>query len=242
MRLHYFQHVPFEGPGYIKQWADANGTTVSATKFHANQTPPKPADVDMLVVMGGPMGVYDETQHPWLVAEKRYIERAMGKGTPVLGICLGAQLLACVLGARVYKNRHKEIGWFRVRTVNAADSALWRKMPARGFFAFHWHGDTFDLPRGAVHLAYSAACRHQAFVYENRVLGIQFHLESTLKGIQNLIHNCGAELVRKEFIQPEKRIMEDSARYTGASHALMTGILDEFARITRGIIRMTAYP
>jgi GMP synthase-like glutamine amidotransferase len=236
MRLHYFQHVPFEGPGYIKQWADANGTTVSATKFHANQTPPEPAAVDMLVVMGGPMGVYDETQHPWLVAEKRYIERAMGKGTPVLGICLGAQLLACVLGARVYKNRHKEIGWFRVQPAQdtaSVESSLWKHIPAQGFFAFHWHGDTFDLPRAAVRLGSSAACRHQAFLYKNNVLGLQFHLESTPEGIKNLIGNCGSELVRGEYIHPAERMMEDTVRYIGASHSLMAGILDEFARITK---------
>ncbi|MBI5552102.1 MAG: type 1 glutamine amidotransferase [Desulfobacterales bacterium] len=206
MRIHYLQHVPFEGLGHIETWARQQGHGLTATALFSGEPLPAPEALELLVIMGGPMGVYDSAEYPWLVREKRFIEQALAAKKKVLGICLGAQLMADVLGARVYKNRHKEIGWFPVTRTQGAQSPPWTGLLPEHFFAFHWHGDTFDLPAGAVHLAQSVACRHQAFFYPPAALGLQFHLESTQQSIEQLIFHCGHELVPEPCIQSEADI------------------------------------
>jgi GMP synthase-like glutamine amidotransferase len=194
MRLHAFYHVPFEDVGSIKLWADEKGHTLSTTSFFADETPPPASDYDMLVVMGGPMGVYDEKDYPWLAGEKKAIEAAIAADKIVLGICLGAQLLSVVLGGSVTQNPVPEIGWFKVEmTPEGQNIPAFAGFP-QSFYAFHWHGDTFSIPPGAVHAASSAACANQAFVYKNKVFGLQFHLETTPIGMQNLIKHCAAEV------------------------------------------------
>src|SRR3974377_365570 len=120
MRIHYLKHVPFEGLGFIEEWAGTNGHRVSATRQYAEETLPGSDDFDLLVVMGGHVGACDDDRCPWLTTEKRFIEQAVEADKPVLGICLGAQLLAAVSGARVYRNQHKEIGWFPVTLTREA--------------------------------------------------------------------------------------------------------------------------
>src|SRR5262249_35158018 len=153
MRIHYLQHVAFEDLAAIESWAEDAGHTIAATQLFRNQPLPETADFDMLVVLGGPMNIYEEDQHPWLASEKRFIERALGEEKHVLGICLGSQLIADILGARVFRNREKEIGWFPITLTEAAQShPLFADVP-ENITVFHWHGDTFDLPAGAIHLA-----------------------------------------------------------------------------------------
>jgi len=194
MRLHAFYHVPFEDVGSIKPWAAEKGHDLSATCFFAEETPPPASEYDMLVVMGGPMGVYDEKDHPWLAGEKKAIEAAVAAGRSVLGICLGAQLLSVVLGGSVSRNPAPEIGWFKVEmTPEGLKEPVFAGMPP-SYYAFHWHGDTFSIPPGAVHAASSAACANQAFVYRHKVVGLQFHLETTPPGMQNLIKHCAADV------------------------------------------------
>ncbi|HCR11774.1 MAG TPA: type 1 glutamine amidotransferase [Solidesulfovibrio sp.] len=194
MRLHAFYHVPFEDVGSIKPWAAAKGHELTSTSFFADETPPQVADYDMLVVMGGPMGVYDEKDHPWLAGEKKAIEAAVAAEKPVLGICLGAQLVSVVLGGSVTKNPVPEIGWFKVEmTPQGLDESVFAGFP-QSYYAFHWHGDTFSIPPDAVHAASSAACANQAFVYNHRVVGLQFHLETQPFGMQNLIKHCAADV------------------------------------------------
>ena len=152
------------------------------------------------------MGVHDEDKFSWLAMEKRFIEKAMNEGKAVLGICLGAQLIANVLGAKVCPNRTREIGWFPIELTAAG-----RRSPLFGFLperldVFHWHGDTFDLPTGAVHIACSEACTRQAFVHNERIIGLQFHLESTLEGVEALIENCSGELVDSRYIQAPSQL------------------------------------
>ena len=163
-------------------------------------------DFDWLVIMGGPMGVHDEEQYTWLVDEKKFIEKAITAGKKVLGVCLGAQLIAVASGAKVYKNEYKEIGWFDVcKTPEAGESSVLANLP-ESFRPFHWHGDTFDLPTGARKLAQSSACSNQAFELNERVIGLQFHLESTSDSISRLIANCGEELTGGQFIQNAEQI------------------------------------
>lgn len=213
MNLHYFQHVPFEGLGSIESWALSGGHRVSSTRFHSRDPLPALHDLDWLIVMGGPMSVHDESELPWLVEEKRFIEQAIKAGKTVLGICLGAQLIATVLGAKVYRNRQKEIGWFPIqRTAGAAGAAIATILPVQ-VEVFHWHGETFDLPAGAVHLARSEACENQAFAYGDRVLALQFHLETTPQSAAALIEHCGDELVPSPFIQTADTMLAQPDRF-----------------------------
>ena len=194
MRLHAFYHVPFEDVGAVGLWAAERGHDVAATNLYADETPPSPADYDMLVVMGGPMGVYDEKEYPWLAAEKKAIEAGIASGKPVLGVCLGAQLLSVVLGGSVSRNPVPEIGWFKVNmTPEGLAEPVFAGFP-ESYYAFHWHGDTFAIPPGAVHAASSAACANQAFVYKNKVVGLQYHVETTTVGMQKLIKHCVADV------------------------------------------------
>lgn len=248
MRIHSFLHVPFEGLGSIGDWAAAGGHTVTSTQWFAGEAPPDPSTFDWLIVMGGPMGVYDEGAHRWLVDEKRAITAAIAAGKRVLGVCLGAQLIADVLGARVYRNAHKEIGWFPIELTS--DGAATRAGAALAGVAsplrpapqpltpspqplspspvFHWHGDTFDLPAGATHVARSEACAHQAFSLGDRVVGLQFHLETTAAAARELICNCPEDLVPGPYVQSAEAVLADPGRFARINAAMHT-LLDAVA-------------
>jgi GMP synthase (glutamine-hydrolysing) len=220
MRIHYLQHVPFEGLGSIQGWAEAGRHSITCTRLYAEEDLPKIEMMDMLIVMGGPMNVYEEKKYPWLVREKRCIERAIAANKIVLGICLGAQLIADVLGAKVFANEFKEIGWFPVqRTKEALQSKIGEVFPEK-MEVFHWHGDTFDLPTGAIHAAKSVACENQAFIYKGCVVGLQFHLETTKNGATEMIKNCSHELVDGPFIQAEEAILSQEENFESINKAM----------------------
>ncbi|MBI4978561.1 MAG: type 1 glutamine amidotransferase [Spirochaetes bacterium] len=195
MRLHYLQHVPFEGLGAIEPWALKNGFTITKTSFFADEPLPPVDAIDWLVIMGGPMNIYEHGEYPWLVREKEFIGRAITAGKKTLGVCLGAQLIADVLGGRVTRNAHKEIGFFSVTLTDAGKkSPLFGALPA-SFNAFHWHGDTFSIPPGAIHTASSEACVNQAFTFGRNVIGLQFHIEYRPEDIDAMYGLCADELI-----------------------------------------------
>ncbi len=230
MRLHYFQHVPFEGLGSIEPWAMDMAHEITSTRLFAEDPFPNLDDIDLLIVMGGPMGIYDEDKYPWLPKEKKYIDQAIVNGKIILGICLGAQLIADVLGAKVYPNTYKEIGWFPIqRTPDTAETRIADFLPEQ-IDAFHWHGDMFDIPLGAVHIAKSAACENQGFVYDDQVIGLQFHLETIEQSAQDLIANCGDELTEGPFIQSPEAIMTEPSRFKKIN-ILMSELLNHLAYI-----------
>ena len=201
MKIHYLQHAPFEDLGSIVDWIKSRGHTLACTRLYQGETLPALAGFDWLIVMGGPMNVDETDQYPWLGAEKQFIRAAIDRGLQVTGICLGAQLIASAMGARVTKNPHKEIGWFPItRSNELANSPLVRILP-EVVEVFHWHGDTFALPAGSIRIAASKACLNQGFVYRGRVIGLQFHLETTEAGIKQLIEHCGHELTAAPYIQ-----------------------------------------
>jgi GMP synthase-like glutamine amidotransferase len=183
MRYHVLQHVSFETPGLLADEILRRGHSLQTTALYDHDPLPSLADFDELIIMGGSMSIHDEAEFPWLVAEKKLIGAAIGEGKKVLGICLGAQLIAAACGANVYKNSQKEIGWWPLRWVDGTEEIV-----------FHWHGETFDLPEGAERWASSAACVNQAFSLGDRVLGIQFHPEVTREIIRGMVEHEGWEL------------------------------------------------
>lgn len=207
MKLHYLQHIHFENLANIEIWAKDRGHKVSRTRLFNNERLPAMGDFDWLIIMGGPMNIHQEKKYPWLIQEKRFIEKAIKNKKVVLGICLGAQLIADILGGKVYKNKYKEIGWFQVSlTKEAEGSSIFNTLPEK-FIAFHWHGDTFDLPSGCIRIATSEGCINQAFEYKSRVVGLQFHLESSERAIDNLIQNCGDEIIKGRYTQKQSEIL-----------------------------------
>lgn len=225
--VHAFQHVPFEGPALIGDWARERGYRMSGTPLYLGGTLPDLSDVDLLVVMGGPMGVHDTEQFRWMREEKRILREAILSGTRILGVCLGAQLMADVLGARVYRGPTREIGWFPIHRTEEGG-----RLPLGGAFpvaldVFHWHGDTFELPEKAVLLASSQAYENQAFLYNGTALGLQFHLEMERTQIENLVENCRGELTKGPFIQAERDLLSQSFKAEG-TRPVLYDLLDRF--------------
>ncbi len=228
MHAHYLQHVPFEGLGSIESWLKDAGFRISKTKLFESPILPDLKSVDLLIVMGGPMSVNDKDMFPWIVAEKRYIREAIDSGIPVLGICLGAQLIASTMGATVYQSSEKEIGWYPIQGVSSTEKSTF-KFPSQAT-VFHWHGETFDLPEGATLLAQSKGCTNQAFQLNNSVIGLQFHLETTLKSVREIVSNCSNELVQSKYIQTELEILSAKPEMYKSINQLMGDILSFLSR------------
>jgi GMP synthase-like glutamine amidotransferase len=225
IRFHILQHVSFEVPGYLEEWIRNKNLPLSFTKMFEKDQFPAHNEYDVLIVLGGPMGVNDEDAYPWLKAEKIFISEAIALDKKILGICLGSQLLACVLGAKVYPNKYKEIGFFPVsKSIN--ESPVFDGIPDTTV-VFQWHGDTFDLPRDAIRLASSATCLNQAFLWKKNVLGLQFHWEITKTLIQSLIQHGNHELIEKPYIQSEKEIVA-GFQFIPTCNLLLENILENF--------------
>ncbi len=226
MKVHYLQHAPFEGIGSIEGWLARRGAEVSATRLYAGDAPPDVgslASADLLVVMGGPVSANDESAFPWLAPEKAAIRDAVRSGMPVLGICLGAQLIASSLGARVYPNPVKEIGWFPIRGRGGASSVF--QFPARTS-VFHWHGETFTLPEDATLIASTESCRNQAFQIGRRVMGLQFHLEVTASQVRQMVEHGQGDLVPGPCVQSEAQLLAAPAQDYERINAMMDEVME----------------
>lgn len=231
MKIHYLQHVPFEGLGMIKDWADIRGHILSATKFYEKHTIPNVGDYDALIIMGGSMSVHDESIYEWLADEKKHIRQAIKAAKPILGVCLGAQLIADVLEAKISPAPVKEIGWFPIAW---SDGAMGHKIisglnPAMN--VFHWHGEQFAIPDGAIHLASSKACANQAFFYRDKVLGLQFHLEMNEAAIDKIIANCGDEIAIPSPTVQSAEIIKEKISNTASCERSLFKILDNWITI-----------
>ncbi len=223
MKAHYLQHVPFEGLGSIESWLRRGGHGITATRLYDSPVFPASSEFDILIVMGGPMSVDEEKKHRWLTEEKRFIRDAVAARKSVLGICLGAQLIASALGARVFRNKHKEIGWFPIKGVRPSADSIF-KFPDE-LEVFHWHGDTFELPDLSVRLAESEACTNQAFQIGRNVIGLQFHLETTPETARQIISNCRDDLLPSRYVQSEAEILGATTTKYEVINAVMSDVL-----------------
>lgn len=194
------QNTPPETLGTIVDALDARGVGHRYIRpFLGERVPVDMEETAGLIVMGGPMGVHDVEENPFLRDEMRLIEQALKHRKPVLGVCLGSQMLASVLGAQVIRGKKKEIGWFPVRLAETArQDPLWEGV-APAFVPYHWHGDAFGLPKGAVSLASSELTEHQAFRHGSNAYGFLFHLEVTEHMIREMIRHFSDELARENL-------------------------------------------
>lgn len=228
MRVHWLQHVPFEGLGLIESWIAEKSFGSFRHRMFAGDPLPAPAEIDFLIAMGGPMSVNDEAGFPWLVDEKQLIREVIEAGKPVLGVCLGAQLIVSAMGASVYRAPEPEVGWFSVEgSVCAALPSL--RFPPE-LTVFHWHGETFDLPASAVRLLSSPVCPNQAFLLGDRVLGMQFHLETTQETATALVNHCPEDLQGgHRYVQAPGEILRLTQKHSAGAEKELRRILDYLA-------------
>jgi GMP synthase-like glutamine amidotransferase len=256
LRVHYFQHIQDEGLGSPAAWLARHDAVVTTSQFYRLKIGedvctaigkqrgqeaiilPQHDDVDLLIIMGGEMSVNDEDKYPWLISEKRWLRKYVALGKPVVGLCLGAQLIASSLGATISKNALKEVGWWPVR-ARAIDSVQKEQGEVFEFpdevTALSWHEDTYTLPPDAVGLAESDACAQQAFQYGDRALGFQFHAESTPRNLQLFLvdsgyQHLGASPASHRYIQPPAQIARAVAADFVAANAVLERALDFVTR------------
>ena len=229
LRFLSFEHVPQEGIGALQDYIRERGATVTS---HRQYAPPAQhashQDYDVLVAMGGPMSVHDVGQHSWLESELRFIREAIGRGKHVVGVCLGAQLIAAALGAEVRQGSHQEIGWSPIRFTDA----FLRTAPGAGLppqlEVLHWHGDTFEVPAGAVRMADSAAYPNQGFLYGERVLALQFHMEMGPPEAAVMVDHFRSQLQPDRFVQSGEKIQAGAQAHAGVACQALFAMLDRW--------------
>ena len=210
MKVTIIKHIDIEGPGTIGDCLDDKNIPYNVIDiFNGEPLPDSLSDVSSVIVLGGPMNVYEEDKYPFLKQEDEFLKEVIEKDLPTLGFCLGAQLIAKAKGARVKQNHQKEIGWFKVSLAdNSSNDPLFQGFQ-REFDAFQWHGDTFDIPDGAVKLAESELCPNQAFRVGKNIYGLQFHVEVTDEMIYQWIDAYRDEINSlKGLVDPDQIISD----------------------------------
>lgn len=226
MNAAILQHIDFEGPGILLPMLEQRGFSVERYLLYNNPAMPDPEMTDLLVIMGGFMGVRDEATYAWMAPEKELIRAMASAGKKVIGICLGAQLIASALGAEVRKNSDKEIGWFPVRVDKSASP--YSSLPEE-FMALHWHGDTFEIPEGAIAFAESDGCKNQAFLYNKNVLALQFHIEATDESVEALVTHAADEITGPSpWLQDADIIRKNTVLHASAAQQILADIFQEF--------------
>ncbi len=229
MKFLILQQQPFVTPGGISKWLQSHSHEYFITHLYQDMDLPALDSFDVLLVLGGTMNVYEEQKYPWLVSEKMFIEKAVKKEKCVLGICLGAQILADVLGARVRQNEHLEIGWHTLALEpDVKEQKHWQDFPNE-FETFLWHQDTFDLPENSIRFAKSMGCENQGFIFDQRVVGLQFHPEETLEGYLGLLKRYPF-VENPPFVQSPKSISENRKKFE-TNYTLLSKILDNITNI-----------
>lgn len=223
MRILVLQHVAFEPAQSLVKWAALKGHKLCVCRLFKGDDLPALGSFDSLFILGGPMGVHDVKQYPWLKAEAEFIKRAIDADKNIIGICLGAQLVALCLGANVSKNPQPEIGWFKTKRIGAHPLS----QHFADLLAFHWHVDTFALPPAAVKLAASEACANQAFIYRDNILGLQCHLEFCPATVKRLLVNSKKDLIAAPYVQTGAEMLANKSNFSAANRAFYS-ILNHF--------------
>ena len=244
IRIHALYHVDFEELSYIKQWADNRGHRITVTRFYENDPLPAQDSFDWLVVMGGPMSIHDESDFQWLADEKTFIQQSINDGKTVIGVCLGAQLIADSLGAKVSPSGIKEVGWLPIQlTEQGLAHPLLADLPRNEFTVFHWHGDGFECPKGATPIATSHTWANQGFIYQTPkhaeldtwVIGWQCHFEVTNKSMVDMVSH-GQTYIQEAMIdypdsvQAADEILALGDTYMTDNNAWLSTMLDKLAR------------
>jgi len=226
MRVHSLIHLPQEGIGAISDWIALNGHTHTCTHLYLDESLPSIDDFDMLMIMGGAMSVNDEDRYSWLKPEKLLIKESIKVGKLVFGICLGSQLISAALGAEVNYNIHQEIGWYPIWIKYQGNKAIECLPPT--LVTFHWHGETFDLPAGAIPFAESDGCVNQGYSFGDNVIAMQFHMEFTEEMIESMLNHYESELNPELYVQNRDHIMSH-VNNCYLNNELLADVLDAFA-------------
>jgi len=231
MRLHLLEHDPIGiRQNNITFWAEKKGYSVDRTDVFKGAKLPSQKDFDWLIVMGGSQHVWQEQEHTWLVAEKKFISEALAQDKIILGICFGAQLLAETLGGRVLSSKQEEIGWYEVTVSEKGKGSYLLKNVPRKFLTFHWHSDHFTLPPGCTRLAFSEPTANQAYTVKNsRVAGLQFHPEYTIELIQYFATDYGHEWQKDQYVAGREAVLSKSVQIP-ETYWLMELLLDNMDR------------
>ena len=211
MHIHYFQHDHFEDLGFIGDWAASHHFTTSCTRLDQDPVFPAHETYDWLVVLGGKMGVDDAAVFPWINEELNFIRQSVQMGKVVIGICLGSQMIAAALGARVYKNTEPEMGFYPVLfNANAKADSVFRHFPD-ALTVMHMHFDTFELPEGAISMAGSEITACQALKKKKNVFALQFHFEVSVANAPVFIKEITPEIVPGRLVQQPEEMLSHIA-------------------------------
>ncbi len=232
MRMIVLQHADMDGPGFLSEWARQRpDVKLEIRRLDRGAPVPGLNEFDWLVSLGGPMNADEDDSHPWMRGEKALLRSAIESGKRVLGICLGAQLIARAFGALVTRNAYPEIGWFPIRTTaEGRQDPLFRLMP-QSLTVYHWHGDTFAIPAGAVRVAESDACPNQAFTMGPHVLGLQFHMEVSAADVERFVENGSPDPAR--YVQGAAEMAADAQRYADSTR--FAELLDQMTLDSSGV-------
>ncbi|WP_218689249.1 type 1 glutamine amidotransferase [Psychrobacter sp. BF1] len=244
LRIHALYHVDFEDLGYIGQWADSRGHQINYTRFYNGDPLPEPDSFDWLIIMGGPMSIHDEAEFAWLTDEKRLIAASISAGKTIIGFCLGAQLIADSLGATVQPSGIKEIGWMPIELTEAGKQhCLLQDLPKEAFTVFHWHGDGFASPKGAIPIATSKTWEHQGFTYQTALhkqqgtwlMGWQCHFEVTPESMVKMVAN-GRDYIAESLtdnldsVQTAETILQLGQQHIASNNHWLSMMLDNMAQ------------
>ncbi|SJN44444.1 type 1 glutamine amidotransferase [Psychrobacter sp. JB385] len=244
LRIHALYHVDFEELSFIKQWADNKGHRITVTRFYENDPLPAQDSFDWLIIMGGPMSIHDENDFEWLADEKAFIQQSINDGKTVIGVCLGAQLIADSLGAKVAPSGIKEVGWLPIQlTEQGLAHPLLAGLPKNEFTVFHWHGDGFECPKGATPIATSHTWANQGFIYQTPkhkeldtwVLGWQCHFEVTNQSMVDMVSH-GQTYIQEamsdhpDSVQAADEILALGETYIADNNAWLSTMLDNLAK------------
>jgi GMP synthase-like glutamine amidotransferase len=224
MRIHYFQHVEYTGRAFIPEWAAANDHDLVRVMVPQADALPCAEDIDALIIVGGPMSIWEVQRHPWLTREKRLLGKLLGQDKPVLGICLGAQLMAEHLGARVKACNHLKIGWYSIELNNEINTTWMHGVLPERFESFFWHGDVFELPKDAVAVSTGRTDACQGFVWR-RSAALQFHLEATPQWARHLVTRDAAQLTPAPYVQGAGKILAKPDELYLRNNVLMSSLL-----------------